>query len=1281
MKGDYSRFTFRKEKHYSGVRMQQGRVQLDSDWNEQHEINMHLDRTTRLDTFGLSGGPQENAGFKIVSKDFKLHLTPGRYYVNGILCENENDVHLSNQPDLPDTPLPEKCCLYTAYLDVWTRNISALEDDYIREKGLLGPDTTTRTKTVWQVKFEEMDANDVEGCPLPGPGWKPVNSFEGCLLGARARRFDMENDPCTPMIGTGYHRQDNHLYRIEIHNGGSAGKATYKWSRDNACHVSRLVRVENRIVTISDLGRGAEFEFKPKQWIEISDEGRSLRGEPGVMVEIENVDGCDLKIKEWPGNNGKDYCPFYFGEKPTVRIWDRDENRNTDSYSGIHIITEKEWTSIENGIEVRFESGGIYRSGDYWLIPARVATGDIEWPRDESNKPLLCSPNGIEHSYAPIAILKHAGDWEPLEDLRSLFPPITKLTEIFYIGGDAQDIIRDERLPNSLKVGVSNGQLPYANALVRFDIGFPSRKNKGTGWLSPLPNADGGEFSVVCRTNVKGEAECYWWPDPDVKNQLVTATLLDHACEPVHIPIRFTASITSAQDVAYSPFKGNILKGIDNVGDALDRLNRIKAEDIAYIVSTSGKQDVVRNLQNVLEDIQKGTGISGGGLASIIAELANAICVQDEVKRHKAIIEIPVKRDSSVLYATAGLILNLVRIFYAIILEFLDVHKSGKVDGKNYLGDSASIYLDTLFGAFGPPAIDKIFKDRVGAFKSLKNVIPNLLLYTISKVLGERIFDPKRSSEDSARAFIDIVLKFGDDFGDRSNCNGTAANKSFMSIFYAPLIGSRKLDHEALGIIFKILLDIASAFWEQLSTAILVNSDMKFDIPADINLTDKMEKPGTAFFNALNNIGIIRNWAVNDNLVDILIQKSVTGSYGATWLIYQYKAFRISHKDIIEVAEKDLMKSPEPDLTITPVNGLQFTEAEISGGYLLLYSNNNSSINNVLSIPITYLNTLSGTHDLQTIIDADTTNKEITINANITISARVKIVRGRPENQPMLLCIESSPYILNLENNEGIACSFKEQGFMFPNENIVGVYSIFIQEADAISEYTVVIFDKWDGQIILLGRLADMRSSQTADGSTGAYSPYLQWLTKAKLYPNLRVTDITGGQLVINHEGTTDSTANEPAWAFIPVKTLLPETWGDNAATYKGILNLKASDNSPLFDVDFLGSSVPDVIESPSIIKFEKGYVTDANINESLITVIGSSSFLDIYKSDNGFLPSFQNSIMLGGSAGYHYRHNMTSHYAQTAHSREGKYLIVTRAENSRYEFKVLEMTSIERKA
>ncbi len=45
MKGDFSRQTFSQGKHYSAVLLQQGRVQLDADWNESQAIHEHRSET------------------------------------------------------------------------------------------------------------------------------------------------------------------------------------------------------------------------------------------------------------------------------------------------------------------------------------------------------------------------------------------------------------------------------------------------------------------------------------------------------------------------------------------------------------------------------------------------------------------------------------------------------------------------------------------------------------------------------------------------------------------------------------------------------------------------------------------------------------------------------------------------------------------------------------------------------------------------------------------------------------------------------------------------------------------------------------------------------------------------------------------------------------------------------------------------------------------------------------------------------------------------------------
>ncbi len=114
MKGDFTA-TFKPEKHYSGVRMQQGRVLLDADFNEHMDIQSRLaDRSHHI--IGPCGGPQgvdrdgnPLAGFEIIDGT-ELYVTKGRYYVDGILCEIECEdkaIAITAQPDLPVASLAD----------------------------------------------------------------------------------------------------------------------------------------------------------------------------------------------------------------------------------------------------------------------------------------------------------------------------------------------------------------------------------------------------------------------------------------------------------------------------------------------------------------------------------------------------------------------------------------------------------------------------------------------------------------------------------------------------------------------------------------------------------------------------------------------------------------------------------------------------------------------------------------------------------------------------------------------------------------------------------------------------------------------------------------------------------------------------------------------------------------------------------------------------------------------------------------------------------------------
>ena len=101
MKRDTTRDTFEPRRHYSSVRQQQGRVQLDSEWNEQADIVGHRIETETVDVVGACGVPIDAAGFDVEPTPGggeDLILSPGRAYVDGILCQID-------PPELPITAI------------------------------------------------------------------------------------------------------------------------------------------------------------------------------------------------------------------------------------------------------------------------------------------------------------------------------------------------------------------------------------------------------------------------------------------------------------------------------------------------------------------------------------------------------------------------------------------------------------------------------------------------------------------------------------------------------------------------------------------------------------------------------------------------------------------------------------------------------------------------------------------------------------------------------------------------------------------------------------------------------------------------------------------------------------------------------------------------------------------------------------------------------------------------------------------------------------------------
>lgn len=524
MKADLTRNSFDPFRHFDRVLMQQGRVQLDADWNEQGSLMLHALRTLAADLIGPQGGPSANWGFGIsipvpLKNDFRIG--PGRYYVDGIPCDvdsgpvnfaplpgnvvsiqveqwtldgtpfQENQlievfdnvtapnatpafpptvVQITNadhgqmrlrlqgapafssptaamlrrvytyltQPDLP-APAALAQGDNLIYLDVWERLVTYLQNDSIREVALGGPDTATRVKIVWQVKAiagQRTTQGDGSACDN-------FRSTDPALIGslfdtnrgrlkAMAKQTAASADPCIIPPNAQYTGPENQLYRVEIHrlgtawdgtDAGKASAATFKWSRENGSVAFSVVSIASgsgtTTVVLESLGRDDRLGLAEGDWVEIQDDQSGA----DPLLQIQAIDRTMMTVTL----NGATAIGGEPSLHPILRRWDQQAGDPADG--GLQLASDNAalvvegsgaaWLSLEDGVQIQFQPpftgrpANQYRTGDYWLIPARTVTGDVEWPtetgQDSQGNPVVVpmarSPDGIEHHYAPLGVV------------------------------------------------------------------------------------------------------------------------------------------------------------------------------------------------------------------------------------------------------------------------------------------------------------------------------------------------------------------------------------------------------------------------------------------------------------------------------------------------------------------------------------------------------------------------------------------------------------------------------------------------------------------------------------------------------------------------------------------------------------------------------------------------------------------------------------------------------------------------------------------------------------
>ncbi|HEY5644845.1 MAG TPA: DUF6519 domain-containing protein, partial [Pseudomonadales bacterium] len=347
-------------------------------------------------------------------------------------------------PIPPDLPAGENLLVF---LDVWQRDITYLQDADLVDAAV-GVDTTARRQTVWQVRYlDGVGAIDAATADEDIPGWLETVHPSSARLSTGTGDLTDDDNPCLLQPQAGYKGLENQLYRVQVHDGGPVGTATFKWSRDNAILASRISALPsgNQIV-VESLGRDDVLSFHDGEWVEITDDHRDLMGLPGEIRRIQLGGGIDsatrtitLEGSPLPIGTGDGEFPVQgsnqtFPERNTRVIrWDQSglvfredesEHANLDAAGSsgvIEIPAAGTRLFLEKGILVGFDLedvvaeagfGPVFKPGDYWTFAARVSDASIE---------ILdrAPPEGIHHHFAKLAII----DSGNIIDCRTLWPP------------------------------------------------------------------------------------------------------------------------------------------------------------------------------------------------------------------------------------------------------------------------------------------------------------------------------------------------------------------------------------------------------------------------------------------------------------------------------------------------------------------------------------------------------------------------------------------------------------------------------------------------------------------------------------------------------------------------------------------------------------------------------------------------------------------------------------------------------------------------------------------
>jgi hypothetical protein len=491
MSTDRARRTYDPSRKYRSVVAQQGRVTLEADPNEAEEIRAADARAALIDVIAPSGSPDDGFAISVPAPSntaFDFAIAGGTLYVGGVRVETATTTYdgqkhgeWRDQPP-PDAQRPTTAFSESVYLLLVEQEISAVEDEALREPALGGPDTAARTRIVQRVGRTIVNGG---GCEQVFDqllqATFPRYAFDAKtmrLTGRMQLKVDFAvqagaTDPCQPTAQSGFLGAENQLIRVKV-----ANETQLVWGYDNASFLHRATvdTADRKKVTLAAAPVDVFHQPRALQVVEILEEAVALGDgavaaqHTGTLRRIAPTGAYDPATR----TIGLDNPVSGTATGIYVRVWENVHARPATATTPLTLTTPE---NVSTGVIV-YASDGLCGIGDYWLVgvrpdqprkvfPARLQAGfqDADGPR---------------RWLVPLAV----ASWQPggltaaVTDCRKKFRNLVDLSDdpqgggccelLVEPGDDIQELV-DRRLAENHKLGIAGLHVKLASGTYNLD--------------------------------------------------------------------------------------------------------------------------------------------------------------------------------------------------------------------------------------------------------------------------------------------------------------------------------------------------------------------------------------------------------------------------------------------------------------------------------------------------------------------------------------------------------------------------------------------------------------------------------------------------------------------------------------------------------------------------------------------------------------------------------------------------------------------------------------------